>query len=117
MTDPTLLFKWSAIGDSTEESRTYSLPVRLGDPVADAAMLQEVSPLAQAARIKAPVLLAFGELDRRVPLEHGTLMRRALREAGNEPEWVVYMGEGHSWRLAESSSTSRGGLKTSWRST
>jgi acetyl esterase/lipase len=102
VTDPTLLFKWSSIGDVSEEARSYQLPVLLGDPVADAALLQEVSPVAQAARIKAPVLLAFGGLDRRVPLEHGTLMRRALREAGNDPEWVVYPGEGHSWRLVES---------------
>jgi len=102
VTDPTLLFKWSWRSDVSEEARQYSLPVMLGDPVADAAMLQEVSPVVQAARIKAPLLLAFGELDRRVPLEHGTRLRQAMRAAGSEPEWVVYNGEGHSWQLTAS---------------
>ena len=47
-------------------------------------------------------MLAFGESDRRVPLEHGTLMRDALRAAGNDPEWIVYADEGHGWLRIES---------------
>ena len=65
--------------------------------MADAEMLREVSPVHQAARIKAPVLLAFGGQDHRVPIEHGNLMRDALRKAGNDPQWVVYPSEGHGW--------------------
>jgi len=61
-------------------------------------MLTAVSPVAQAARITAPLLLAFGEADLRVPLAHGTRLRNALRAAGREPEWVTYPEEGHSWR-------------------
>jgi len=76
----------------------YSLPVLLGDPKTDAAALDAVSPVEQASRIKAPLLLAFGALDRRVPLQHGTRMRAALRDAGQEPEWVVYADEGHGWQ-------------------
>jgi dipeptidyl aminopeptidase/acylaminoacyl peptidase len=26
-------------------------------------------------------------------------MRAALKKAGNDPEWVVYAGEGHVWHL------------------
>jgi dipeptidyl aminopeptidase/acylaminoacyl peptidase len=55
----------------------------------------------QAARIKAPLLLAYGTHDRRVPIEHGTRMRDALRAAGQEPEWVTYGGEGHGWLRLE----------------
>jgi dipeptidyl aminopeptidase/acylaminoacyl peptidase len=65
-------------------------------------MLRAVSPVQQAGRIKAPVLLAFGEADRRVPLEHGSKMRAALQAAGNEPEYVVYEGEGHNWQRTAS---------------
>jgi len=54
------------------------------------AALTAASRLAQAARIRAPVLLAFGEKDLRVPLAHGTRMRDALRAAGADPEWVTY---------------------------
>jgi dipeptidyl aminopeptidase/acylaminoacyl peptidase len=46
-------------------------------------------------------MLGYGERDRRVPLEHGTLLRAALKTAGHEPEFVVYEGEGHSWQRVE----------------
>ena len=45
-----------------------------------------------------PVLLAYGEKDVRVPIEHGKAMRRALAEAGNtRVDWVTYPKEGHGW--------------------
>lgn len=97
VTDPLLLTKWSWSSDMSDEARAFVLPRMLGDPVADAEMLREVSPVHQAARIKAPVLLAFGGQDHRVPIEHGNLMRDALRKAGNDPQWVVYPSEGHGW--------------------
>ena len=62
-------------------------------------MIAAHSPVKLAARIKAPVLLAFGENDRRVPLAHGKRMREALREAGNDPGWVTYPGEGHGFAV------------------
>jgi dipeptidyl aminopeptidase/acylaminoacyl peptidase len=64
-------------------------------------MLSAVSPVVQAERIRAPLLLAFGEGDLRVPLAHGKRMREALRKAGQEPEWITYPNEGHSWRKTE----------------
>jgi dipeptidyl aminopeptidase/acylaminoacyl peptidase len=79
----------------------YSYPMLLGDPKADAAALAAVAPVEQASRIKAPLLLAFGALDHRVPLEHGTRLRSALRAAGQEPEWIVYADEGHGWLREE----------------
>ncbi|MDO9075108.1 MAG: prolyl oligopeptidase family serine peptidase [Rubrivivax sp.] len=75
-----------------------------GDLVADAEALRAVSPVspvAQAARLKLPLLLAYGELDRRVPLERGSRLRAALQAAGSDPAYVVYPGEGHSWQRAE----------------
>ncbi len=101
VTEPRLLFEGGWQSDATEEVRKYSLPTLLGDPATDADMLRSVSPVAQARRIKAPLLLGFGELDRRVPLEHGKQMREALRSAGQEPQYVVYDGEGHYWQRAE----------------
>jgi len=59
--------------------------------------LDKYSPYLHARRIKAPVLLAMGEEDRRVPIEHGTRMRDALKEAGVKLEYVVYPGEGHGF--------------------
>ncbi|MDP1900934.1 MAG: prolyl oligopeptidase family serine peptidase [Rubrivivax sp.] len=102
VSDPRLLFDTSSWrSDMSDEAARYTLPVMIGDPVADAERLAEVTPLEQAARIKAPLVLAYGRLDRRVPLEHGEKMRAALRAAGHEPEWVVYEGEGHGWQLED----------------
>jgi dipeptidyl aminopeptidase/acylaminoacyl peptidase len=73
------------------------LKVRMGDPddPADRRMMEENSPSRQAHRVKVPVLLVYGSDDRRVPLEHGTTMRDALRAAGASVEWRSYAGEGH----------------------
>lgn len=101
VTDPRLLFEPSWMNDISREAQRYGMPVVIGDPVADAAALAAIAPTEQAARIKAPVLLAFGGQDTRVPLEHGDRMRAALRKAGQEPEWVVYPEEWHGWYKAE----------------
>ncbi len=71
----------------------------IGDPVADAAQLAATSPLLQARRIRAPVLMAYGGNDRRVPIIHGEKMRDALESAGVRVEWIVYGEEGHGFAL------------------
>lgn len=86
---------WWISDDISSAGRKYTLPEMVGDATKDAAMIEANSPVNQAARIKAPVLLAFGEGDMRVPLAHGKRMRDALSDAGNPPEWVTYPGEGH----------------------
>ena len=101
VTDPRLRFELGWVSDLDEEWKGYGLPALLGDPVADAAALKAIAPVELAARIKAPLLLAFGRQDRRVPIEHGDRMRAALRAAGMEPEWVTYPGEGHGWLQVE----------------
>lgn len=90
---------WWVTDDISRTGRQYTLPEMVGDPVKDAAMIAANSPVKQAARIKAPLLLAFGEDDRRVPLAHGERLRKALREAGNDPVWVTYPGEGHGFAV------------------
>jgi len=101
VTDPALLVAgaWWLGDDVAGTGRDYLLPQMVGDTVKDADMFAANSPLAQSKRIKAPLLLAFGEEDRRVPLVHGERLRSALRDAGRPPEWVTYPNEGHSWRL------------------
>jgi dipeptidyl aminopeptidase/acylaminoacyl peptidase len=69
--------------------------------VKDRAMLIANSPAYNAKRIKAPLLLAMGQIDIRVPLEQGRRMRSALEEAGAKHEYIVYAGEGHGWNKEE----------------
>ncbi|WP_457421969.1 prolyl oligopeptidase family serine peptidase [Roseateles sp. P5_E7] len=87
--------------DISEIMRKYRMAELVADGKADADMIAANSPVQQAARIKAPLLLAFGEEDRRVPLAHGERLRKAMRAAGNEPEWVTYPGEGHGFAVVK----------------
>jgi dipeptidyl aminopeptidase/acylaminoacyl peptidase len=101
VTDPMLYLEgsWWVRDDISDAGRRYRLPEMVGDPERDKAMLLAHSPVEQAARIQSPLLLAFGSDDRRVPLAHGKRLREAMRKAGQEPDWVVYEGEAHGWRL------------------
>ncbi len=85
---------WS---DSDDEWRGYGMPAMVGDPKKDAEQLAATSPLQQAARIKRPLMLVHGGVDRRVPPEHAQRLRSALEAAGNPPTWVFYPDEGHGW--------------------
>lgn len=63
----------------------------------DPATLAETSPAHQANRIRAKVMLIHGGRDDRAPVEHAYRMRDALRKAGNEPEWVFDIEQGHGF--------------------
>jgi dipeptidyl aminopeptidase/acylaminoacyl peptidase len=100
VTDPFLFLQgsWWLGDDISGQARRYLLPELVGNVESDSAALTEASPLAQAARIRAPLLLGYGEKDLRVPLTHGERLREALQKAGQPPEWVSYPDEGHGWR-------------------
>src|SRR5262249_27406768 len=57
------------------------------------------SPLAQAARITAPVLLVHGDADTRVPTEQSLLMRDALERAGRSVQLVLVRGAVHGFTV------------------
>jgi dipeptidyl aminopeptidase/acylaminoacyl peptidase len=77
-----------------------TFPWQVADPDRDAEQMRRTSPLLRAAEIRAPVLMAYGREDFRVPLVHGERMRDALKAAGKvEVEWVVYDDEGHGFRI------------------
>lgn len=88
---------WWVIDDLGDPVRDLNLPIKVGDPEKDAAMLREQSPIHLAEHIKAPLLLGYGESDRRVPLAHGQRLRSALQAQGRDPSYVVYTGEGHGF--------------------
>jgi dipeptidyl aminopeptidase/acylaminoacyl peptidase len=100
VTDPFLLLEggWGIDDDLKGQSRTHDLPLLVGDAKKDVAMLSAASPLLQAKRIVAPLLLAYGKEDLRVPIAHGERLRDALRKAGHPPDWVEYEKEGHGWQ-------------------
>ena len=85
--------------DMSDRSRKYGMPELVGDQVRDAAQLKATSPLHQAARIKQPLLLAYGGADRRVPAFHGEQFYKAVKAHNNDVEWLYYPVEGHGWML------------------
>ena len=73
----------------------FGMKELIGDPDKMAAQFVATAPTEQAAKFKAPVLLAYGSEDYRVPIKHGEKMRDALKAAGKPFEWHVFTGEGH----------------------
>ena len=74
---------------------------RVGDSDADKEMFTRYSPNLQAAKVKAPVLLAMGSDDFRVPQVHGDKYAANLEAAGKKVEYVIYPGEGHGFNRAD----------------
>jgi len=101
VTDINLLYDghWSFTSDMNAQWKQYGMPDLIGDQVKDAAQLQATSPIQQAERIKAPLLLAYGGIDRRVPMYHGRKFLDAIKPTNNQVEWIEYQDEGHGWNL------------------
>ncbi len=81
--------------------RAHGMPLLIGDPVQDAAQLAATSPLQQAGRLKRPLLMAVGGVDRRVPIAHGDRFKAALPAGYTGLTWLVYPDEGHGFAKPE----------------
>lgn len=103
VTDINLLYDghWSFESDLGRDWKKYGMPVLVGDQVKDAEQLEATSPLKQAARITQPLLMAYGAVDRRVPIYHGTKFRDAVMRTNKQVEWIEYREEGHGWKLTK----------------
>jgi dipeptidyl aminopeptidase/acylaminoacyl peptidase len=101
VTDIGLLYNghWGVQSNVSEEWRQYGMPELIGDPVKDAAQFAATSPIRQAARIRQPLLLAYGGADLRVPLYHGRQFYDALKQTNKQVDWIEYPDEGHGWSL------------------
>lgn len=101
VTDISLHFDvtWSDFANS--DYINYDAKTLLGDPDKDREQWKVVSPVNQAAKIQAPVLMAYGASDRRVPLIHGEQMKAALEKNNKKYIWMVMAGEGHGFRNPE----------------
>jgi dipeptidyl aminopeptidase/acylaminoacyl peptidase len=75
---------------------------KYGHPVHDRALLEDLSPLARAEAITAPLLVVHGEHDTNVPLAEAHRIVAALRALGRPVEYLELPGEGHVYRRVES---------------
>ncbi len=92
---------WSGTSDIGEGYKKFGMPALIGDPVKDAVQFKATSPIAQAHRIKQPLMLAYGALDVRVPLYHGKKFRDAVQAHNKNVEMIIYDDEGHGWTVPE----------------
>jgi dipeptidyl aminopeptidase/acylaminoacyl peptidase len=75
---------------------------KYGDPVHDAALLAELSPLHQAEAIEVPLLVVHGELDTNVPRHESIQLVARLKDLGRTVEYLELAGEGHEYRHVDS---------------
>jgi dipeptidyl aminopeptidase/acylaminoacyl peptidase len=88
--DLPLLFEKGDI--QTRESGLRYLREAVGTDMKD---MRSRSPVYNANKIKAAVMLIHGKEDRRAPFEHAKRMRAALKKAGNKSVWISEAGEEH----------------------
>ena len=74
---------------------------RIGDPVKDKKLMEEVSPVFHADKIKAPLMVIQGAKDPRVNINESNQIVRALRKRGIDVIYIVKENEGHGFTNEE----------------
>jgi dipeptidyl aminopeptidase/acylaminoacyl peptidase len=95
------IVSWKTMVETTRGDLREYLLRELGDPVKDADLYRERSPLTHASKIRAPLLVLQGENDPRVPRTEAEQVVKALRDGGKPHEYHVYPGEGHGFGVTE----------------
>ena len=72
-----------------------------GSPAVDRELLERISPVRLANRIAAPLMIAQGANDPRVPAEQAVALANALEARGHSFALRLYTGEGHGFALDE----------------
>src|SRR4029077_11966706 len=79
------------------ESHRQALYQEIGDPVKDRAMLEEISPLFHAGKIRRPLLVLQGRNDPRVIKPESDDIVAAVKQNGVPVEYLVFADEGHGF--------------------
>jgi dipeptidyl aminopeptidase/acylaminoacyl peptidase len=74
---------------------------KIGDPVKDKALLEEISPVFHAGKIRIPLFIAHGANDPRVKKAESDQIVEAVRKAGREVIYMVKEDEGHGFHNEE----------------
>ena len=85
----------------THKFEAHYLDSLLGPLPQASRIYRERSPLYHADRIKRPLAIFQGDIDRVVPRQQSDLIVEALKHNGTPHLYHVYEGEGHGWRKTE----------------
>lgn len=80
--------------------------VEYGDPVTEADMLRELSPIHKVDRVVAPTIVLHGANDTNVPVVEAEQVVASLEERGVPVKYVLFPDEGHGWQKTENRITS-----------
>ncbi len=83
------------LGKLKEQYRNYMSYRVARDFIGTGPHIAEGSPARNAAKIASPVLMFHGSFDRNVDIDQSQLMADQLRDAGKQPELVVYKNLDH----------------------
>lgn len=75
--------------------------VEYGDPVAEGALLESLSPVHKLDRLTAPTLVLHGARDTNVPVFEAEQVVSKLRQRGVPVEYRLFPDEGHGFKLAK----------------
>ncbi len=89
------------LASDTHKFEERYLDSMLGPLPEAAPVYRERSPVFHAERIRRPLALFQGEIDRVVPRVQSETIVEALRRSGTPHVYHVYEGEGHGWRKSE----------------
>lgn len=73
----------------------------IGDLETERERLEATSPVNLADKIRAPVFLAYGELDSAVPIQQGRRLARELKRLDKPYEMIVKHDEGHGFVIEQ----------------
>jgi len=68
---------------------------KYGDPVADADLLRDLSPITRINNLRAPLLIVHGENDSNVPVIEAEQVAAALTTNGVKHKYLLFPNEGH----------------------
>ncbi|MCQ4161715.1 prolyl oligopeptidase family serine peptidase [Roseomonas sp. GC11] len=89
--------RWKTFFQKTGPWRIGHRAAEYGDPVRDAALLERLSPLNHAHRIRCPLLVAQGMTDPRVPPLESEQIVAALQGNKVPVEYLTFPDEGHGF--------------------
>jgi acetyl esterase/lipase len=81
--------------NTTTQPVLFDLFSRVGDAISNDTLDQEISPLFHADKIRAPLLIAQGGNDPRVPKAEADQIFKALKGRGLDVSYILYPDEGH----------------------
>lgn len=70
-------------------------------PLKDAKQIHDTSPVNFVENIRVPLLMAYGEYDPRVTIDHGQVLETALKKHGKTYKNIVIGNEGHGFNKFE----------------